>query len=70
MPVLCERYRNAAGTAAELEDRSAGASCDGPEPVDRRGRTVGSVEVVERREALRLFRAALTAEPVNGAGVR
>jgi hypothetical protein len=69
MAVLSDRDGDPTRTAAELEDRAAGAAREAGEPLDirtaleRRG-----VEVVERREAFGLGRIALGSLPVTRRG--
>ena len=63
MPVLRERDGDAAGSHAELEERTAGHARETAEPVDR-GVARGRVEVVERREPLVVSRGRRGAEPV------
>jgi len=50
--VLRDRHGDASGTAAKLEDRSAGSTCEAAEPLDVRPSFERRViEVVQRREA-------------------
>ena len=66
MAVLSDRYRDPARTAAELEDRAAGATSETAEPLDvRPSFKRRAVEVVERREALRFGGIAFGALPVT-----
>jgi hypothetical protein len=64
--ILRERYRDAAGTAPELEDRPAGPARDRAEPIGRGGWPVRGVEVVQGGQPLGLLRGDLLAEPIGG----
>jgi hypothetical protein len=71
MAVLSDRDRDPTRTAAELEDRAAGAARQTAEPLDvRPSFDRRDVEVVQRREARGPGRIAFGALPVTRLGRR